>query len=157
MIIKGIREESFSDYLIPNMFIAFPSCTFKCEREWGKHVCQNSDLVLSPNIEVDNEVIINRFLNNPIIKAFVFGGLEPFDSWFDLIELIKDTRVITDAPIVIYTGYYKSEIEDKIDVLKNYKNIIIKFGRFIPEQRSHFDKILGVELASDNQYAEVIS
>jgi len=157
MIIKGIREESFSDYLMPNMFIAFPSCTFKCERECGKQMCQNSDLVLSPNIEVDNEVIINRFLNNPITKAFVFGGLEPFDSWFDLIELVKDIRVITDAPIVIYTGYYKSEIEDKIDVLKNYKNIIIKFGRFIPDQRSHFDKILGVELASDNQYVEVIS
>lgn len=157
MIIKGIREESFSDYLMPNMFIAFPYCTFKCEKECNKQICQNSDLVLSPNIDVDNQIIINRFLNNPITKAFVFGGLEPFDSWYDLIELVKDIRNNIEAPIIIYTGYYKSEIEDKIEELKHYKNIIVKFGRFIPDQRSHFDKILGVELASDNQYAEVIS
>lgn len=157
MIIKGIREESFSDYLMPNMFIAFPYCTFKCEKECNKQMCQNSDLVLSPNIDVDNQIIINRFLNNPITKAFVFGGLEPFDSWYDLIELVKDIRNNIEAPIIIYTGYYKSEIENKIEELKHYKNIIVKFGRFIPDQRSHFDKILGVELASDNQYAEVIS
>lgn len=157
MIIKGIREESFSDYLMPNMFIAFPYCTFKCEKECNKQMCQNSDLVLSPNIDVDNQIIINRFLNNPITKAFVFGGLEPFDSWYDLIQLVKDIRNNIEAPIIIYTGYYKSEIENKIEELKHYKNIIVKFGRFIPDQRSHFDKILGVELASDNQYAEVIS
>jgi len=32
-------------------------------------------------------------------------------------------------------------------------NIIIKFGRFIPDQKSHMDETLGVELASPNQYA----
>ena len=32
-------------------------------------------------------------------------------------------------------------------------SIIIKFGRFIPNKPSRFDELLGVELASDNQYA----
>ena len=36
-------------------------------------------------------------------------------------------------------------------------NIIIKFGRFVPMQQPHFDPILGVNLASDNQYAKQIS
>ena len=35
--------------------------------------------------------------------------------------------------------------------------IIIKYGRFIPNQQKHYDEILGVYLASDNQYAEKIS
>ena len=39
-------------------------------------------------------------------------------------------------------------------ICSNYDNIIIKFGRYIPNQQSHFDIVLGVNLASDNQYAE---
>ena len=35
----------------------------------------------------------------------------------------------------------------------SWDNIIIKFGRFIPDQKSTFDSVLGVELASQNQYA----
>ena len=38
-----------------------------------------------------------------------------------------------------------------------WENIIIKFGRYIPNQEKHYDDVLGIELASDNQYAEVIS
>ena len=59
--------------------------------------------------------------------------------------------------VVIYTGYYPDEIKDALDVLKGFKNIIIKFGRYIPNRQSRYDEILGVTLASDNQYAERIS
>jgi hypothetical protein len=38
-----------------------------------------------------------------------------------------------------------------------FDNIIVKFGRFIPDDEKRFDEVLGVELASHNQYAEVIS
>ena len=38
-----------------------------------------------------------------------------------------------------------------------FKNIIIKFGRYIPNQQAHYDDILGVNLASNNQYAIKIS
>jgi len=57
--------------------------------------------------------------------------------------------------IVIYTGYYPDEIKDMLKTLKTYENtnIIIKFGRFIPDKPHRFDDVLGVELASDNQYA----
>ena len=61
--------------------------------------------------------------------------------------------------IVIYTGYTAEEINDKgyIEELKKYPNIIIKYGRFIPDQKAHFDEVLGVNLQSDNQYAKRIS
>ena len=35
----------------------------------------------------------------------------------------------------------------------NYHNIIIKYGRYIPNDGKHFDRVLGVELVSNNQYA----
>ena len=44
-----------------------------------------------------------------------------------------------------------------INNLKQFPNIIIKFGRFIPNQQSHYDEVLGINLASDNQYAKKIS
>jgi hypothetical protein len=37
-----------------------------------------------------------------------------------------------------------------------FDNIVIKFGRYRPGQQKHFDEVLGVELASDNQYAKRI-
>ena len=83
--------------------------------------------------------------------------MEPFDSWDDLIGLVDRLRRSTNDDIVIYTGYYKEEIADRIALLSKYKNIVIKYGRYIPEQKEHYDEVLGVYLASENQYAERIS
>lgn len=58
---------------------------------------------------------------------------------------------------MVYTGYYKEEILEEIEQLKQYSNIIIKFGRYIPNEKKHYDEILGIDLASSNQYAEKIS
>ena len=155
--VKDIIYEDFCNYKLPSMFIVFPSCTFKCEKECGKRMCQNSGLVHLPSKNIGMATIINQYINNPITKAVVCGGLEPFDSWFDLRTLISYLRVRTTDDIVIYTGYNKDELTDKMPFLKSAKNIIVKFGRYIPNQTPHYDSILGVNLASDNQYAERIS
>ena len=157
--IKEIRDEDFTSYKKPSMIIGFPSCTWKCERECGMRVCQNSALAQAPNKIIGVKTIVNRYVNNPITSAIVMAGLEPFDSEYDLLKLISYLRVSTDDDIVIYTGYTEEEIQTKdvYESLLNYKNIIIKFGRYIPGQKSHYDEVLGVNLASDNQYAKVIS
>ena len=157
MIIKELRDEDFVNYKKPSMFIAFPSCTFKCEKECGEHCCQNSALAQSPNIDVKIKTIVHRYVDNPITSAVVCGGLEPCDSWDNLVKLISYFRVFTQDDIVIFTGYQEDELEDKISTLKQFKNIVIKFGRFIPNQQPHYDEVLGVNLASDNQYARRIS
>ena len=156
MIVKEIRDEDFTSYKKPSMVIGFPSCTFKCERECGQKMCQNSALFQAPNIEISTNSLIERYMNNPITKAIICAGLEPFDSWDDLQCFIMNFRYWCDDEVVIYTGYNKNEVEDKIDWLKLYGPIIIKYGRFIPDQQPHYDKVLGIKLASDNQYAEVI-
>ena len=157
--IKQIVVEDFINYKKPSMFIAFPSCTFKCEKECGQKMCQNSSLVQSPNKTVGVKTILNHYVNNPITSAIVMGGLEPFDSEEDLLILIAYLRVATQDDIVIYTGYTEDEIKNKeiYEELLKFPNIIIKFGRFIPNQQPHYDEVLGVKLASDNQYARRIS
>ena len=153
MKIKGLISEDFVNYKKPAMTIMFPRCTFKC----GEGYCQNSPLVKAENIELDVSDIVARYLNNPITESVVMQGLEPFDSWNDLIELVDCLRRSTNDDIVIYTGFNKEEIADKICLLTKYKNIIIKFGRYIPNQEKHYDEVLGVYLASSNQYSERIS
>ena len=157
MIVKNIVIEDFINYKKPSMFIITPTCNFKCCTEAGNDICQNMSLVKQPNIEISNIDIVNKYIDNPITKAIVFGGLEPFDSWNDMFEIIHMIRHLCEDDIVIYTGYNKEEIIDKVNLLKNFKNIIIKYGRFIPNQEKHYDEILGVELASTNQWAEKIS
>ena len=155
MKIKNLIDEDFINYKKPSMFIGTSSCDFKCDKEAGCQVCQNSDLAKAPTIEIDDEEIIQRYLNNPITEAIVFGGMEPFDDFNDLFAFIADFRDCSKDDIVIYTGYYPEEIPSYLDLLSaNYKNIIIKFGRFIPDKPHRFDELLGVELSSDNQYAK---
>ena len=157
MIIKGIIDEDFINYKKPSMVIEFPYCSFKCDKECGKQVCQNGALANSPNINIERMDLINRYLKNDITQSIVMQGLEPFDSWDDLISFIFLFRCYSDDDIVIYTGYNLSEIEEKVELLSYFDNIIIKFGRYIPNQQSHYDNILGVNLASNNQYAIKIS
>ena len=157
MLVKNIIYEDFVNYKKPSMFIIFPFCTFKCEQESGVYCCQNKDLTQQNNIKISTKDIIQKYIGNPITSAIVCGGLEPFNSWSDLIDLVSMLREYTYDDIVIYTGYNKSEIEKYIEYLKEYKNIIIKFGRFIPDSEQKYDEVLGVTLASSNQYAERIS
>lgn len=158
MIVKEIRDEDFTSYKKPSMVIGFPSCTFKCERECGQKMCQNSALVTAPDIEISVKDIIDRYLQNPITKSIIMAGLEPMDSWSDMVNLIDEFRKHTEDEIIIYTGYKMEEICKKTYWLGNkYKNIIFKFGRFIPNQQPRYDQILGINLASNNQYAERIS
>lgn len=155
MKLKGIIDEDFVNYKKPSMFLAFPKCSFKCDKECERQVCQNSALANEKNIEIALDKIIDRYMNNPITKALVCGGLEPFDSWDDLQCLILNFRYYTNDDIIIYTGYYKEEIDkEKIDWLKLYSPIIIKYGRFIPNNEEYFNNDLGVKLASKNQYTE---
>lgn len=154
MKVIDIINEDFVNYKKPCMTIMMPYCTFKCDKECGKQVCQNSDLASAKHIEIDTKKIIDLYLNNPISEAIVFQGLEPFDSFYQVLDFIKKFRNKTNDDIVIYTGYNKDEIEWYLTFLKDFDNIIIKYGRFIPNQEKHFDKTLGVYLSSDNQYAE---
>lgn len=159
MIIKGLRDEDFLQYKLPSMLVAFPSCTFKCEKECNcKGMCQNGALANSPNVEISAAAIVDRYLKNPISKALVCGGLEPFDTYTQLLELLTEFRCNCGDPIIIYTGFYRDEIKEKLEyIIKFIPNVIIKFGRYIPNQQSHYDEVLGIFLASDNQYAEKIS
>lgn len=152
MKIKGLIDEDFVNYKLPSMFIATSKCSFKCDAECGKAVCQNLPLATAPVIEVDDKVLIERYLNNPISKAVVIGGLEPFDNSSELYEFVRKFRCYSNDDIVIYTGYYEHEIQDYVwEYMRDFVNIVIKFGRFIPDQQPHYDEVLGVKLASDNQ------
>ena len=159
MILKGVIDEDFVNYKKPSMTLIFPKCSFKCDKECGMQVCQNSELAFAPIISTTYATEYHRYANNPITQAIVMQGLEPFDSLDDLygfIQYVRDFEHCNDD-IVIYTGYTEEEIFPYLDFLKEYKNIIIKFGRYVPNQQPHYDEILQVKLASDNQYAKKIS
>lgn len=156
MKIKGIIDEDFLNYKKPSMYIAFPKCTFKCDKENKCQLCQNSDLVKKPDIEISIKNLVERYLENQITKAIVCCGLEPIDSWDDLLELLKEFRKFSEDDFIIYTGYREEEIKDKIKILSEYKNVIIKFGRFRPNQKSHYDEVLGINLVNKEQYGKII-
>lgn len=170
MKIKGLIDEDWINYKRPSMYIIFPSCSFKCDKENGVNLCQNAGLVKEADIEITKEELIERYLKNSLTNALVLGGLEPFDSDFDLLPFIDCLRrkYECDDTVVIYTGYTEKELEageygangtkeskkQAWEMLKQYGNIIVKFGRYRPNEELHFDDVLGVYLSSQNQYAK---
>jgi hypothetical protein len=120
-------------------------------------MCQNSSLVHEPTHDVETELLVRRYLNNPITKAVVFGGLEPFDTAEEMFEFIDILRAGYGRhdDVVIYTGYTEEELADNQyhNWIISRPNIVIKYGRFRPNQTPHYDEVLGVNLVSDNQYA----
>jgi hypothetical protein len=161
MKLKLIQDETFQDYAFAiSMLIACEKCDYKCATDGGfsPAICQNSHLAQMPTINLTNEQIYERYKSNPITRAVVLGGMEPFLQFEEIFDLIKYFRLQNNTdPYIIYTGYYPEEISDKISALKEFENIIIKFGRFIPNQKPYYDETLGVMLASNNQWSEKIS
>ena len=154
MKIKGLTDINFTDYKLPSLYIATPYCSFKCDKECGRAVCQNSALATEPVLSISNTTLIQIYQANPITQAFVFGGLEPLDS-SDLLETIEELQARAHPRrTVIYTGSTEEEVLVGHPQILSLSNLVIKYGRFVPDQPTHFDPILGVNLASPNQYAK---
>lgn len=159
MFIKSIIDEDFVNYKKTSMFIGTSSCTWKCCKEgnFDIQICQNSQLAKQKDFNVSYDYLYKRYINNHITKSVVLGGLEPFDQFEDVFNLIKTFRennCLDD--FVIYTGYYEHEIGHYIKELSKFDNIYVKFGRYIPNSESIYDEILGINLASKNQYCKKI-
>ena len=160
MIVKLVKQDDFVQYKKPCVVVCFPNCTWKCCTEAGipTSVCQNQEMCGLKDIDITPEDVYNLYKESLFAVSICCSGLEPMLQFDDVLSLLKYFREHDcDADFVIYTGYYRHEIEDKIEQLAKYKNVIVKFGRFIPNQEKHYDEVLGVWLASDNQYAERIS
>lgn len=158
--VKGIIWEDMVNYKKISTTLMMPKCDFKCDKENGVQLCQNWELAAAPSVAVPVENFARRYMDNDISEAIVFQGLEPLDSLIDVCIIsacLYDLGCQDD--IVIYTGYNKDEISPSdLDLLTScvYGHLIIKWGRYIPNQKPHYDSILGVNLASDNQYGELI-
>lgn len=160
MRVKTILDEDFANYKKPSMFIATCMCDWKCCKEAGQDVsmCQNATTARQPDIEISVDDIYRRYISNPITSSVVIGGLEPvlqFDEVLHLLAYFRGNGCEDD--FVIYTGYTKDEVQEQISSLAAYKNVIVKFGRFVPGDMPHYDDVLGVMLANKEQHAERIS
>ena len=75
------------------------------------------------------------------------------DSIDGVLTMARYFRAHTRDDIVVYTGYTHLECASKLGPFRELENMIFKFGRYQPGDRPHVDRVLGVPLASDNQYA----
>jgi len=160
MKLRGIVSEDFINYKKPSLYLISAYCDWKCctDANMDTAMCQNRDIFYQPEKDFSPSVILKNYLKNDITKAVVVGGLEPLLQIDELCDVIKEFRDNgCEDEFVIYTGYREEEVAGAINKLSSYKNIIVKFGRYIPNQEGRFDEVLGVNLVSDNQYAKVIS
>lgn len=137
------------------MFLSSCFCDWKCckEAQVSISICQNATLSKAPILNCPDERIFDIYIKNPITKAVVIGGLEPLLQKEEVISLINFFRARgVDDTFVIYTGYKEEECKDFLAQISG-KNVVMKFGRFLPNDKGkHYDEILGVSLISSNQH-----
>lgn len=156
--VKGIIWEDTVNYKKICTTLMMPKCSFKCDKEYGVQICQNWGLAATPSQTVPINLFMRKYMANPLTEAIVLQGLEPFDSLIDLYTVaaaLSDFNCTDD--LVVYTGYDRIEVGSKLQPLFYIPgHLIVKWGRYVPNQTPHYDSVLGVYLASDNQYGEII-
>lgn len=150
MLVKTILPEDYVNYKKPALFISSSRCDGNCPN------CQNQFLKDQTTLNIDNKRLVKLFIDNPLTEAIVLAGLDPFASFEDTLEFYKELRKESPTTtVVIYTGQYPTQLEREINSLVSIGGpLIIKFGDYREGDKPHFDELLGIELASDNQYAE---
>lgn len=135
------------------MLIATHSCCFKCLKEQNLpiSICQNSHLLESQIKESSIEELINTYDKNILQESVVFAGLEPMLQFKEVYNFIEIFRKNHNDDIVIFTGYYEQEIQEEINLLKEFSNIYLKVGRFLFNDKPIYDNIGKITLASSNQ------
>ncbi len=152
MLVKEVIFEDFVNYRVPCMFIGTCRCDWKCHSDCPDAVCQNMDISRYPDVAVDDDRLIGEYLENPLTKAVVFGGLEPMLQFDEVYGFICKFRKRCQDDAVIYTGYYPEEIPGQIEKLRPAGNVVMKFGRYRSGGTPHFDEVLGVELSNAEQF-----
>lgn len=157
--LKQVVAEDFCNYKIPSMFLITCFCDWKCcmEGKFDISVCQNSSLKEYPIKEYTFESLYEFYVSNSITKAIILGGLEPLLQSEELYALISFFRKKgCNDKFLIYTGYTEDEVasDNQYKKLLTLSNIVFKFGRFKLNDESRFDEVLGIELASQNQYGK---
>ena len=144
--------EVFQDYKRSAVMFSAISCDWKCCKEAGRDVCQNMKLTKGEIVVLSFDRAL-KMVKDSITDAVLFAGLEPLLQADELVQFIEYLRQKgISKPIVIYTGYYPEEINQETLLRLAKCQVVMKFGRYIPDRPSRFDEILGITLASDNQF-----
>lgn len=165
MVLIDVKTDNVTDYKKTSLLLVFPYCSGKCGPE-----CQNISLirgeVKTSYITATADDISDLYYNLKTHEAVVMAGLEPFDSFDDVLSIVESLcKLDKPCDIVIYTGYNKEEYEERFqkDLLKVfksatadrscYKKLIVKIGRYDSNNKQKWhSNILGVDLATKNQY-----
>ena len=105
----------------------------------------------------EGEVILKKY--SPIGELSIFAKeyAEALAQTTGMISCITDHDQVVAAAGPGSKEFAGKEISKELDALRPLGNIVVKFGRFIPNKPSRYDDVLGIELSSDNQFAERIS
>lgn len=169
MNIIFLIETDVVNFWRTSMCIGMPYCDGKCWKDLNARggnydwsLCHNGGLLKERKIEIPVNELAKKYVNNPLSHAVVFAGMEPLISMNEVVAFIAYLRGACrcDDPVIIYTGYNEDEepyikFHNLLETAE-VNNVIVKFGRYVPDQKSHLDPVLKVMLASDNQYAKQI-
>lgn len=153
-----VKTDDTTDYKETSLLLVFPKCSGKCNG------CQNWQLFNIKNIRTYKiKSIVELYNNLNTHKSIVCAGLEPFDSFDELLSLISEiVKLEKSVDFVIYTGYNKEEttflVKELLEIFKKYSmytenKLIIKYGRYDKSKSEKwYSYSLGVDLATNNQY-----
>ena len=136
------------------LVIWLKGCNLKCEGCMSKDLWEFDEEDYMPIFDIFNIVYDYR----QKIDGITISGGEPFLQIDPLLQLLEKIYNYITKDIIIFTGYYKTELEKnficQFNMLKKYVSVIIA-GRYI-ENRNNSEGLAGSSnqeyLLFDNKY-----
>jgi pyruvate-formate lyase-activating enzyme len=147
---KSITHERVEDAPFVGALICAVSCSIGCKD------CFNESVKQEPNRCSYIPNILDEIQANPFNEGVILAGLEWSSQPKELIALVKEATK-RHLPIIIYTGYTSDQFIRRVPRIKEFPNVLIKYGSFNQNLRSFEHKEYGVNLASTNQHIQKIS
>lgn len=147
---KGIVHNVLNDAPFIGAIVVANACSRGCRG------CINETLKSDHYTRYESvEGIIASVRSNGLNEGIIFSGLEWSEQSKDLVDLVG-AALNAQLKVMIYTHHTERVFFNKVPELKG-RNLYIKFGAYLPEERSENHYSHTVRLATRNQYIKHFS
>ncbi|MCH4890037.1 radical SAM protein [Acidaminobacter sp. JC074] len=147
---KSITHERLEDAPFVGALVCALDCNIGCKG------CFNQSLKEAPIFYKKADEVLDEIMSNPFNEGVILAGLEWSLQPSELMAMIKSCAS-KNIPVIVYTGHKIETFLRRVPKIKNYPEVLIKYGAYDESKLSLTHEAYGVRLASTNQNIQSVA
>jgi len=147
---KSITHERVEDAPFVGALVCALDCNIGCKG------CFNQSLKEAPIFYKKADEIMDEIMSNPFNEGVILAGLEWSLQPTELLALVKSATV-RNMPVIVYTGHDINTFLRRVPLIKQFTEVLVKYGAYDESKLSLTHEAYGIKLASTNQHIDSIA